>query len=123
MFRIVILTAITLVLGAGLYITYTDPNSLPSQLQPYAPTIRTALTTGLQGANTALSKSRQAEPAVMGVKTESSRIFQEDTQGKPVHQKAMEFTQYQYCKLIIDTYESEQSKQSTSTSSDKPREN
>ncbi|MEO8581277.1 MAG: hypothetical protein ABI425_01715 [Patescibacteria group bacterium] len=105
MFRLIIIASLLVVIGGGTYIAYTRPSSLPSQIQPFAPQLKSSIDTGLHGIQTAMGNTKNAAPAVLGVKSETSRIFQEDTNGKPIHQKAMEYTQYQYCKMVVKGYE------------------
>lgn len=106
MFRFMLVIIILGVVGGSLFIAYAQPEKVPGPLQKYAPLIKQVVETGVSGTQTALSKSKEVQPAVMGAKTESSQIFQEDTAGKPLHQQAMEFTQYQYCKMVVNSYES-----------------
>ena len=117
MIRLVFLSVIVVLLSAGAFVSYTQPEVLPPQLQGYAPQIKSGINSGMGTIQTLLSNSKNAQPAVMGVKTESSRIFQEDTAGKPIHQKAMEFTQYQYCQMVVKSYEQEQAEDKENSSS------
>lgn len=105
MLRLVIILVIIVVVGGTVYASFADPTKLPQPIQPFAPKIKDVLSIGIGGAQTALSKTESLQPAVMGATTQSSRIFQEDTSEKPIHQQAMEFTQYEYCKMIVQSYE------------------
>lgn len=120
MFRLVLIV-IFAVIGGGVFLAYKNPSSLPGPLQSFAPMIQTSISSGIGGAQTLLSKGKDAQPAVLGIKAESSKIFKEDTSEKPITQKAMEFTQYQYCKMIVKSYEEQPSKsEKDSSSSDDP---
>lgn len=112
MFRLGVIGIALFIVGSGSYMVYTHPDVLPAPLQPLAPFIKSTVDAGLGGAKNAISNTKNAQPAVMGVKSEATRLFEEDTKGKTVHQKAMEFTQYQYCKVIVKTYEEDQKKSS-----------
>lgn len=123
--RLWILAIIGAAIGGTVFVAYAYAEALPGPLQKYAPVIRQGAESGFSSLKNLASKSKDAQPAVLGIKSESSRIFQEDTAGKPLHQKAMEYTQYQYCKLIVKDYEAEQEKVSqnpTPTPEESPEE-
>lgn len=111
-----------LLLGSGTYMVYNYPSILPKPLQPLSPFIKSTVDSGIGGAKNAIANTRNAEPKVMGMKTEATRLFEEDTKGKTVHQKAMEFTQYQYCKVIVNQYEEEARNASSSPTETPPPE-
>jgi hypothetical protein len=121
MIRLFLIVVVLAVVGSSAYLVYTSPDSLPEPLQQFAPVIQSSVGSALGGIQSVVSKGESAQPAVMGVKTQAAKIFQPDTSDTPIHQKAMEFTQYQYCKMVIENYEKKLS-ETASTPSPSPKE-
>ncbi len=116
MIRLVFIGIVLSLFGAGIYLGYYHPEYLPEPAKTYAPQLKSAIETTLASAQSTLKKSDQAKPAIMGITTETRSLFQEDTSGKPLHQKALEFTQYQYCKVVVQQYETQHASTSASVS-------
>lgn len=124
MIRLVFIGIVIALLGAGIYTAYYHPDYLPEPAKTYAPELRSKLDSVLASAQSALKKSDEAKPAIMGITSETRSLFQEDTSDKPMHQKALEFTQYQYCKVVVQQYETQHSSASASVSpTEKPEGN
>lgn len=117
MIKLILMTTVVVVLAGGLFITYTQPEILPTPLKSFAPTVKNTVDQVVQKSGALVSKGKDAGPAVLGVKSESEKIFQEDDSDKPIQQKAMEFTQYQYCKMIVKSYEEEHEPSSSPSAS------
>jgi hypothetical protein len=119
--RIWLLAGIGAVIGGVVFMAFAYSEALPTPLQQYAPAIRQAAEKSFDGLKTLTARGQDASPAVLGIQSETSKIFQEDKAGKPLHEKAMEFTQYQYCKIIVKDYEAQQ-EQNSSKSPTPPQE-
>lgn len=121
MFRLILITIVITVVGASLYLATTNPEMLPGPLQSFAPKLKEIGDSARGTAESVLSKGKDAQPAVMGIQTEASKVFQEDATGKPMHQKALEFTQYEYCKMVVKNYELDQATHATPSATPKPK--
>jgi len=105
MLRNIIFTVVLVLIGGFLYFSYQQPDKLPKPLQSYAPQVKSTIDSGTKQITALWENNGKTPPAVMGITSEASKIFQEDTSEKPIHQKAMDFAQYQYCVQVVKNYE------------------
>lgn len=105
MLRNLLFISFVLIMSGFVYLSYTKPANLPSPLQTFSPSIRNTIDQGKIGILSVMQKNEKTTSTVMGISTQASKLFQEDTSETPIHQKAIEFTQYQYCLQVVEQYQ------------------
>lgn len=109
LFRILGVTgaAIIIAIVAFLAVATYRPDLLPPVIAQYQPMVNEK-TQGLQQSVNSVRESR-IEP--LGQSLHSSQIFSVDqSQQKPIHQKAFEYARYEYCQQVVKDYEAEKEK-------------
>lgn len=108
--KILLIVLIVGLISAVVYIVNFQAELLPPAVAGIAPSI-SAVTAGPieKFAEFVQSvKSQRLEP--FGQVVQTSGLFKVDeSQSKPIHQKAFEFTRYQYCQQVVREYEKKSS--------------
>lgn len=103
-FFIIILTIGVVVVGSTYYHKFFPDVELTKQL----PELQQKFEQGKHEVITRSGDMSAIKPLVLGIQTEAKKVFRTDTEAKPVHQKALEYAQYQYCQQMVKEYEDAQ---------------
>lgn len=111
---------IILIIGsvsAGLYVINQQPDLLPAPLKPLAqftPVISDAFAKVEQTTEGLVGRVKDNQLKPLGEQVQASKIFEVDeSQSKPIHQKAFEYARYEYCQQVIREYEAGEENQKT----------
>lgn len=99
---------IFLILGlisAGAYVVNKQQQVFPSVLANFSPQVSEKFVFATNQVQTQIDKIKLNQIKPLGEKLEESKIVEVDTSEKPVHQKAMEYARYEYCKQVIRDFE------------------
>lgn len=109
MVHILVIILIIGTLSAGLYVINQQPDLLPGPLKPLAqftPIISETFAKAEKATEGIVGQVKENQLKPLGEQVQASKIFAVDeSQDKPIHEKAFEYARYEYCQQVIRDYE------------------
>lgn len=103
--KYIVIGVIIAAIGGSYYLYTYKPELIPPVIAQHTPTFESKASE-LQ---TQIYDLKDNRIAPLGKSIDQSQIFQVDESNvKPMHQKAFEYGRYEYCKQVIRDYEKEQ---------------
>ena len=112
MVHILVIILIVGTISAGLYVINQQPDLLPAPLRPLAqftPVVSDSISRASKTTEGIVGQVKENQLKPFGEQVQASKIFSVDeTQSKPIHEKAFEYARYEYCQQVIKDYEAEE---------------
>lgn len=106
MLKFALIFLIVGLISAGAFILNGHQDILPPALAKFTPAISSTMVNTQHSVENAVTSVRNNQLKPLGDTIEKSGITSVDTnQEKPMHQKAMEFARFEYCKQVVREYE------------------
>lgn len=104
--KFILIFFIIALISAAAYIINYRQDLVPPALAKFTPTISGQLLSTSKQIESTIGTVKDSRWAPLGQSIQTSQIFAVDENStKPMHQKALEFARYEYCKQVVRDYE------------------